>query len=896
MKLDYPWHNLSATDVLEKLKSSKKGLSSDEVKSRQEEFGLNQLSGKKQISRWKILIDQFKSPMIYILLIASGITLVLKEYTDSIVIFAAVFVSVMFGFWEENKTSNTLEKLKNILRTKATVLRDGQPREVWQEEIVPGDIVLISHGGRVPADGRIVEALDLSVSEAILTGEWLPAKKRTKNEAKNTPLADRDNMVYAGTLVESGQGKFVVTATGNKTETGKISQILEDTEEEKTPLQRRLAKLGSLLAEVFVVLCAIVFVGGIWRGGGAVEMFEAAIAIAVAGIPEAMPITMTVVLAIGMERILKRKGLVRRLSSVETLGSTSVICCDKTLTLTEGKMSMNRVITRDEDNLLKDLVPQKEGIDKNKDLYKLLKLSSLANEAYVENSNDDIENWEVRGAPTDRALLSGPLALGISKVDFEKDLGFIDRLPFEAVNRFQLVAYAEDGHAFLAISGAPEDLLKRASSIETNDGPKDITEADRKYFNNKLTELADGGFRVIGLAYVKKEDLAKKDFDHKELAYMVKDINFVGVVALKDPLRPDVKESIAIANKAGVRVVIATGDHKRTAKAVGKEIGLDPQDNEIMEGVELDELSNEEFAKIVKKIKIFARVEPKHKMRIISAWQSYNQIVAMTGDGVNDAPALKKAEIGLALGSGTEVAKEAADLILLNDSFSIIVKAIEQGRIILDNIRKSISYVLTDSLTALILIGFTKIIFGWPLPILPAQVLWNNLVEDAFPSIAYAFEPGEKGVMDRKPNPSHTSLFTKEMKALIFITGIINQFIALGIFWYMWKIMGQPIEYVRTIIFGKIAIDTAFVIFSYKNLRKNIWQINPFSNKMLNWAAVSVFFLFGITIYIEPLRNLLSTVVLDWKDWLIICVASMSSMILIEITKWIFIVRNQTEE
>jgi Ca2+-transporting ATPase len=558
---------------------------------------------------------------------------------------------------------------------------------------------------------------------------------------------------------------------------------------------------------------------------------------------------------------------------------------------------MHRVITRDEDSEMQDLVPQKNGLDKNKDLYQLLKLASLANEAYIENVEADMADWIIRGVPTDRALVSGPLLLGISKVDLEKDLSLIDRLPFEAVNRFQTAIYnqGERQPALVAISGAPEDLLAKATMLETDQGLRKIIASDRDYFDKKLTTLATAGFRVIGLAYVER-DLEKQDFTNQVLVEMVKDVVFVGVVALKDPLRPDVKKSIKLAQKAGIRVVIATGDHKRTAKAVGQEIGLNPKDNEVMEGIDLDKLSDDEFSKIVKKIKIFARVEPKHKMRIIAAWQGHGEIVAMTGDGVNDAPALKKSDIGLALGSGTEVAKEASDLILLNDSFSIIVKAVEEGRIILDNIRKSIAYVLSDSFASMILIGFAKIIFGWPIPILPAQILWNNLVEDTLPSIAYAFEPGEKGVMDRKPNPSHTSLFTKEMKVLIFITGIIDQFIALFLFWYLWKNLGLSLEYTRTIVFGTISIDTAFIVFSYKNLRKNIWQINPFSNKILNLSSLLVFVLFGAVIYVPFLRNLLHTVILGWQDWLLICGASILSMILVEGTKWIFISRHHTED
>jgi len=431
---------------------------------------------------------------------------------------------------------------------------------------------------------------------------------------------------------------------------------------------------------------------------------------------------------------------------------------------------------------------------------------------------------------------------------------------------------------FLYVSGAPERILEKSLNKED--------------WLEKLEKLTEKGLRVIGVGY---KEISNSKFQIPNLNELANDFNFVGLIALKDPLRPEVKEGIKVCKKAGMKPVLVTGDHKLTAIAVAKEVGFELKKESVLEGRDLDKLSDKDLGKILEKIQIFARVEPKHKMRIIKSWQEKGKVVAMTGDGVNDAPALKKADIGIALGSGTEVAKESSDLVLLNDSFSIIIKAIEQGRVILDNLRKSISYILADSFTSVILIGFAKIVFGWPLPILPVQILWNNFVEDTLPDIAYAFEPKEKGIMEKKPAPAKTPLLTKEMKILIFATGLIDEFLMLILFWYLWGYLGLNLDYVRTVIFGAICIDTAFVVYCYKSLRKNIWQINPFSNKWLVISSIVVFLAFALAVYLPPLQTLLHTVPLGIGSWLILIGVGILSMFLIEITKWYFISRHKTE-
>jgi len=848
------WHSLSFKEAAKLLKTDiRSGLSEEEVKNRRKKFGMNRLPEEKTFSALRLFLEQFKSPLIYILLIAGVITLFLKEYTDSIVIFLAVFINAVFGFFEENKAFKTLRALKKILKVKAVVLREGNKKVVFQEEIVPGDIIILNAGDKVPADGRLIETKRLKVNESILTGEWIPTSKTNKILPENTPLADRDNMVYMGTIVEDGQGKAVVTETGKNTEIGKIASLVKETREEKTPLQKRLARFSKVIGMMIGVICFFLFFGGMIRGTDPLVMFEAAVAIAVGGIPEALPVVMTVILVIGMERILKNKGLVRRLSSVETLGSATVICTDKTKTLTEGKMEIGEI----------------KAVNKKL----ALEIAVLTADAFIENPHLPVDKWVVRGSPTDRAIIIGAGELGVLKPELEKKIKIISHLPFDPSSKFLATLLEKDGALFLYVCGAPERLLELSKN--------------KKPFLKTLDRLTEAGLRVIGTAYKKINKKGKK------IEEEIKNLNFVGFIALKDPLRKGVKEAIKICENAGVKPIIITGDHKKTAKAVAQELGMEIEDENIIEGKDLDGMTDEELMKKVKEIKIYARAEPRHKIRIVNAWQSNGEVVAMVGDGVNDAPALKKADIGVAVGSGSEVAKETSDLILLNDSFSIIVKAIEQGRVILDNLRKSIAYILADSFTSTLLIGLS-IIFGWPLPILPAQILWNNFVEDTLPDIAYAFEPKERGVMKRKVKHSKT-LLTKEMKVLIFGTGLVDEILTFFLFWFLWGYLGMDLKYVRTMVFGAICIDTAFVIYCYKSLRKNIWRMDIFSNKILILSSLVVFIVFALAVYAPPLQILLKTVPLSILDWSILILIGVVSMALIEIPKWYFISKKEIE-
>lgn len=880
------WHSFSVEEVRQNFDTDiKAGLSEDEAIKRRKNFGENKLPKRKPLSKLRIFLDQFKSPLIYILIIAGAVVFALEKYPQNFIessfIFIVIFINVVFGFWKEYKASKAFENLRKILKTKTTVIRQGRKKEVFQEELALGDIIILSSGDKVPADGRIVESEHLKISEAALTGEWTPAVKTNKILPEEISLADRDNMVYAGCLVENGKAKVIVTGIGENTEIGKISLLIKETKEEKTPLQKKTINFSKKIGIFIGLMCFLIFIGGIIRDQPFVEMLETSIAIAVAGIPEALPVVMTLILAIGSERLLRKKGLIRNLSSVETLGSTSVICCDKTKTLTHGIMTADIIRTFENtfniDSKIKDKV------------YNLaLKIAVLTNQGFIENFDKPVEQYQAKGTATDKALLLAGEKNGIFKHQIEKEYPVVQALSFNSHLRYQAHLRKIGNEFFIYIAGSPEKILKMSKTIELSTGKELLDLEKKKQLDQSFQYFTQKGLRVIALAY-KKIIPEHKD---KEIQELCRDITIVGFIGLKDPLRKNVKSVISTAVDAGLLPVIITGDHSNTAKAIVEELGIKVGSENIIQGQDLDKMSDQELQKIIKRIKIYARTEPRQKIRIVSAWQKTGEIVAMVGDGVNDAPALKKADIGVSLGSGTEVAKETSDLILLNDGFDIIVCAIKQGRIVLDNLRKTIAYVLADSFTSVILIGMS-IMLGWPLPILWPQLLWNNIVEDTLPVIAFAFEPAEKGIMKRNPYSSKAPLLTKEMKILIFGTGLIDEFIILFFFWVLWFYLGMDIDYVRTMVFGAICIDTAFVVYCYKSLRTNIWNTNVFSNKFLLLSSVLVFVGFAAAVYVPFFQNLLHTKSLGIVSWLILIGIGIISMFLIEITKWYFISRRQ---
>jgi len=858
------WHNLSLEEVLGIFNTdTEKGLSEKEVFTIRDRTGSNVLPEEKAIPEWRLMLEQFRSPLIYILLIAGIITLILKEVTDSIVIFGAVALNTFVGYFQENKASRALKELKEIVKYEAKVLRGGMVRIVDSSELVPGDIILLNPGEKVPADARVIESHNLKANEMSLTGEWLPANKKEEVVARETPLADRDNMLYMGTVVEDGKGKAIVVETGGSTEIGHIASMVKRTKEEKTPLQKRLANFSMTVAFLVVLIAIFIFVEGIITGNSFVDMFTMSIAVAVSAIPEGLPVALTVILALGMHRILKKKGLVRKLLAAETLGSTSVVACDKTCTLTEGKMKVSEIFAVDGRQATK---------------ITMVKTMALCSEAFVKNPEDTRENWVLYGRPTDKALLQEVLEWGMDGEKIEKKEKRVDEITFSASRKYAASLNKAGKKHNLYVMGAPEKII-RFSKLEAGQSAE---------IEKKIQELAQKGYRIVAMA---AKTIIRKLPDDFKLESEIKDLKFNGLVAMEDPLRKDAKETVRMAIKAGMKVIIVTGDHMLTAKNVAEKLDIKIKKENILDGEELNLMSDKELDKRLKDIKIYARVEPKHKMKIVQAWQRMGEVVAMTGDGINDAPALKRADIGIAIGSGTEVAKETSDLVLLDDSFSIILAAVEEGRSILDNIRKVITYLLSDSFTEVILIT-GALVTGFPLPIIPVQILWINLVEDGLPDIALALEPKEKDLMERKPASQNAPLLTSEMKYIIFIVGIFTDLILLGLFFWLYS-QSYELSHIRTIIFAALGSSSLLYVYSFKSLRKSLWQINPFSNKFLTGAVGIGALMLLLAIYFHPLQILLGTVPLNSLEWLIVIGSGVLDILLIEAVKWYFIIRHK---
>ncbi len=887
----HQWHSYSISRVLDLLNTSQRGLTEQEAAIRLKRYGLNSLPQKKSFSRLGLIFNQIKSPLIFILFIAGIIVLFLGEYADGIVIFGVVFLNGIIGYLQEAKACAALDKLKQVLQLRAVVVRENQEKEVNQEKIAPGDIIYLRAGQKAPADCRIIESHDLKINESALTGEWMVASKSKKKMPRNASLADRDNMAYLGTIIESGWGKGVVVATGLNTEIGKIAEFVREVKEKRTPYQQKLLHFSKVLGLVILLICIFIFIEGMVAGGNLVEIFTISVAVAVASIPEGLPVAMTVVLALGMQRILKRKGLVRRLASAETLGSTSIILTDKTGTLTEAKMRVAGVYTAERE-LLGDKIKKSNGNDYHYRSDMLaLKIGMLCNESFIENADDPMKEWVVRGRPTEKSLFLAALQAGLSKKGLEKQEPVLDRVLFDSSLGYAAsLRQGQKKDNFIYLVGAPEKILSFSSYFDSDGKKKKLDSGKIKELEQKQAQLTEKGYRLVGVAY-KKTKAGKIDFKNRSEA---KNFIFVGFFALHDPIRKKTARIMELVRQAGMKPIIVTGDHRLTAQAVAEKLGFRVKAENVIEGKDLAKLSEQEFRKKLGQIQIYARVEPSQKLRIVDAWQNRGEVVAMTGDGINDAPALKQADIGVAVESGTDVAKEVADLILLTNNFSIIEAAIEEGRVIIDNIRKIITYLLSSSFTEMILIGLS-LAFGWPLPVIAVQILWVNLIEGGPIGMSLAFEKKEKDIMRRKPKAYSGSLLTKEMKTLIFIIGLCTDFLLLGLFFYLLKFSNYSIEHIRTIIFVGLAIDSILYIFSCRSLRQNLWQYNFFSNPYVLLASFFGLAMIALAVYLPVLQSLLRTVPLSSGNWILLLGLGIINVGLIELTKYYFITRKSPD-
>ena len=877
------WQNFSLKEVFEEIQSNSKGLSSEEALLRIKKFGHNVLPQEKPYSKIRLFLRQFNSPLMYILLAIVAISTFLKEYADTIFIVVILFINTTVGFYQENKANNSLAALKGMVKIKARVMRDDNEKEIDSEDLVRGDIVLLKSGDKVPADGRIIKCRGFKVNEASLTGESQAVEKEDNQEGKDniSPL-ESHNMVFMGTIVEEGWAQFIVLEVGINTQIGKVVSLLKHTKERKTPLQQKISSLSKILGGFILTVVFIMIIAGYFTEKSFAEVFMSSIALAVSAIPEGLLPAITVILVLGMRRILKRGGLVRKVSATETLGGVTVICTDKTGTLTQAKMEVSNILTSTKE-LLNDGI---NGLIKNGEIDGLgshvlaLKAGILANDAFIENPEAELQEWIVRGRPTERALLVAGMHAGLNKKELEKKYPILDKMSFESQFKYSASLHNFDKkNDVLYVVGAPEKIIAQSINLHV-DGKKEKIESDE--FNQlfkKFEGLTKKGLRVIACAYRECE----KDAKYKNLTELAEKLTLIGFIAIKDPLRPDVYESIATTKKAGIRTVIVTGDHKLTAKTIAGEIGIKAEEKNILEGKDIEIMSDEELRNKVDDIFIYARVLPQHKLRIVNALQLQGEVVAMFGDGVNDAPALKMADIGVVVGSGTDVAKEVADIVLLDDNFKTVVNAIEQGRVSFQNIRKVLMYLIADDFSELF-IFFASIIMSLPLPLLPAQILWLNLVEDGFPDIALTTEQEVEGVMEEKPRNPKEPILNNFLKKWMLSIFIISGLAAFATFFIFLKTTGD-LEKTRTIVFALMCLDSLIFAFCVRSFKKTIFRRDIFSNRFLVAGVFMGLVLLLAAIYFVPFQKILSTQVLGINYWFIIIVISLIEIILIEFSK-----------
>lgn len=830
------------------------GLSEKEARERLGRFGKNIIEKPQYTSSLYILLSQFKSPLILILLFAGALTLFLGHVQDSLFIFVAVLINTALGFYQEYKAERALAELKTYLKDYARVVRAGREHEIEAAKVVPGDCVLLAQGDRIPADARIALANDLQVDEAILTGESLPVPKSPHASLLGAPVADQGSMVFAGTLVTQGMATAIVCRTGLFTELGKIASLVADVQHEETPLQKKIRAFSINSGIILGVLTLAIFFVGTSLGYSRLEMFLTSIAIAVAAVPEGLPIAMTVILAIGVQRMARRKGVVRKLIAAETLGSTTIILTDKTGTLTQANMALSRIIPTGD-----------------KSIEQVLELALVNTNVLIENPHDPPHAWRMSGRILETALVRSAGERGVTREQARHAYAVLESLPFNAVNKFSATYVRDRGRHLLVFFGAPDVLLAHAT----------LSPLQKKDLLSTIHQLARGGELVVGVATcVAHAGAHASIFQHVKPSALA----FEGLLTLRDPVRPSVKSAIAQVERAGIRVLIMTGDHRGTAEAVAGEVGLRIGEHGVLDASDLRLMSDEDLKKRLPLLSVISRVSPADKMRVAKVLQSMGEVVAMTGDGVNDAPSIKQADVGIAMGSGTEVARSVADLVLLDDNFETIAAAVEEGRQILQNIRRVLVYLLSSVADGLILIG-GALLTGLALPLNALQILWVNFFTDSFPAVAFAFE--KNGDSLRKMPSVRDSLFTPLMKFLIFFIGIATS-VLLFVLYYVLLQLGYPEDTVRTFIFASFGSYTLFLAFSARNLEKSIFRYSPFSNVyMLAGTGIGIVLML-IGIYVPLMQDILGTVALP-AGWLLavagVCAVNVAA---VEFGKWLF--------
>jgi len=865
-------------EVLKSLDTSIDGLSTAQAKERLDAYGYNELDEGEKRSLLSKFIDQFKDLMIIILLVAAALSVItegMHGLTDACIILAVVVLNAAFGVYQEGQAEAAIEALKNMSSPLARVRRDGNVVEIDSRELIPGDIVLLEAGDVVPADMRLLEAASLKIEEAALTGESVPVEKDiTETVEAEAGIGDRVNMGYQNSNVTYGRGTGVVTNTGMYTEVGKIADMLANADESQTPLKQSLEQLSKTLTYLIIAIALVTFLVSVFiRGEQPLEGLMVAVALAVAAIPEGLPAIVTILLSLGTTTLAKRNSIVRKLPAVETLGSTEIIASDKTGTLTMNQMTVEKVYT----NGQLQSATTELGADNT-----TLRIMNFANDTKVD------PDGKLIGDPTETALVQFGLDHNFDVRDVLKSEPRVAELPFDSDRKLMSTIHKEaDGTYFVAVKGAPDQLLKRVTRIEINGEVRPITDEDKQAILATNKDLAKQALRVLMMAYKTTNDIPTLESEVVE-----SDLIFSGLVGMIDPERPEAAEAVRVAKEAGIRPIMITGDHQDTAEAIAKRLGIiDPNDTEdhVFTGAELNELSDEEFQKVFKQYSVYARVSPEHKVRIVKAWQNDGKVVAMTGDGVNDAPSLKTADIGIGMGiTGTEVSKGASDMVLADDNFATIIVAVEEGRKVFSNIQKSIQYLLSANMAEVFIIFFATL-FGWDV-LQPVHLLWINLVTDTLPAIALGVEPAEPGIMTHKPRGRQSNFFDGGVFGAIMYQGVFQTILVLAV--YGWGLV-FPEHHTQaeihadalTMAFATLGLIQLLHAFNVKSVYQSVFKVGLFRNKTFNWAIPVAFVLLMATIVVPGFNNLFHVSHLSLTQWLSVIVGSFLIVVLVELVK-----------
>jgi len=849
------------------------GLSTQQVEEKQTKYGMNKLLETKRRSILSMFASQFKDFLITVLLAAAVISAFLGEVSDAVLIMVIVLLNAIIGVVQENRAENSMEALKKMTIPEAKVFRDGQNNIVKSTELVPGDVVLLDAGDSIPADGRLVEAASLAIQESALTGESVPVNKNTDTLAnEEMPLGDRKNMVYMSSLVTKGRGRFIVTETGMDTEIGKIAHLIQNTEKNQTPLQKKLEELGKILAIGALVACAIVFLLGLIRGGDPLLLFLTAVSLAVAAIPEGLPAIVTVVLAIGTQRLVEKHAIVRKLPAVETLGCASVICSDKTGTLTQNKMTIKKVYTNDEIIDAEDI--KDDGFNSAEKM--AVRIGLLSNDAdIVEDALGEITEI---GDPTEVAMIAYAKNLGFDKQEYNKNIPRIDELPFDSSRKLMTTIHKYGDSWLTFTKGAPDVLMARCSTYLDKDVVLDFDDEAKARAMAANTTLSNNAYRVLGFAF--QQYLEKPEMDMEKLE---NNLIFAGLAGMIDPPREEVKVSIEECHTAGINTVMITGDHKNTAVAIAKQLNIFKEGDRAVSGVELNKMSDEELDESVDKIAVYARVSPEHKVRIVDAWQKKGAIVAMTGDGVNDAPALRKADIGCAMGiTGTDVSKEAAEMILTDDNFSTIVASVKEGRGIYANILKAVHFLLSCNIAEILILLIATLV-GWSQPLLPVHILWINLITDSLPALALGLEKNDADIMERKPRDPNKSMFTDGLGFRIVFQGLVLTAISLVVFYYGYNKFG--LDEARTMIFAVLGLSQLTHLLNVRSAKSTMFTKQFFTNRYL-WGAVAISAMLQLVVILLPIaHSVFGVTSLNPEEWWIIVIAALAPIVIVETRK-----------